>query len=157
MKKYLALFILAGFFFSCATPKTVRDSQKIMKGEWVLNSVTYSESGEYRITLLGDESKDCFEGSTWRFIPNNNTGVYTIGSAGCSVGDRNFIFTIQEIDVQSGYYDFLLKPTDTRGRSENNQGSRLRLAQLSDTNMTWQQNLTVDGKPFRLNMNFTKL
>lgn len=157
MKKYLALFILAGFFLSCATPKTVRDSQKIMKGEWVLNSVTYSESGEYRITLLGDESKDCFEGSTWRFIPNNNTGVYTIGSAGCSVGDRNFIFTIQEIDVQSGYYDFLLKPTDTRGRSENNQGSRLRLAQLSDTNMTWQQNLTVDGKPFRLNMNFTKL
>ena len=73
------------------------------------------------------------------------------------MGDRNFIFTIQEIDASTGYYDFLLKPTDERGKSETNQGFRMRLAQLSETNMTWQQNLTVDGKPFRLNLNFTKI
>ncbi len=157
MKKTILLLTISALLFACASPKAVKDSKKIMKGEWVLNSVTYSESGEYRITLLGDESKDCFEGSTWRFIPNNNTGVYTIGSAGCSVGDRNFIFTIQEIDASTGYYDFLLKPTDERGKSETNQGFRMRLAQLSETNMSWQQNLTVDGKPFRLNLNFTKL
>lgn len=157
MKKYFILFSIASLLVFCGTPQTVKDSKKVMKGEWVLNSVTYDESGQYRITLLGDESKDCFEGSTWRFIPNNNTGVYTIGSAGCSVGDRNFIFTIQEIDASTGYYDFLLKPTDSRGKSETNQGFRMRLAQLSETTMTWQQNLTVDGKPFRLNLNFTKL
>lgn len=93
----------------------------------------------------------------WRFIPNNNTGVYTIGKAGCKVGDRHYIFTIQEIDDPTGYYDFLLKPTDARGRSQTNQGFRVRLAYLSETTMTWEQNLTVDNKPFKLGMNFTKL
>lgn len=142
---------------SCATPQTVRDSKKVMKGEWVLNSVTHNESGTYAISLFSDVSSDCFEGSVWRFIPNNNTGIYTIEGAGCTVGERNFIFTIQEIDAASGYYDFLLKPTDERGKSETNQGFRVRLAQLSETTMTWEQTLQVDGKPFKLFMNFSKI
>jgi hypothetical protein len=157
MKNLLFLFTIAFLAFSCATPQAVRESKGVMKGEWVLNSITYSESGSYNITIFSDSSKDCFEGSAWKFIPNNNTGVYTIGSAGCRVGDRHFIFTIQEIDAATGYYDFLLKPTDERGRSETNQGFRVRLAYLTDTMMTWQQNLTVDGRPFTLNMNFTKI
>ncbi len=157
MKKIILLLTTLLLIISCAAPKTVRDSKKVMKGEWLLQSITYSESGNYNITLLNDASKDCFEGSSWRFIPNNNTGIYTIGSAGCTVGDRNFIFTIQEVDASTGYYDFLLKPTDAKGKSETNQGFRMRLAQLSDETMMWQQNLTVDGKPFRLFINFTKL
>jgi len=157
MKNLLYLFVFSFIIASCATPQAVRESKAVIKGEWTLSSVTYSESGNYNITIFNDASKDCFEGSSWRFIPNNNTGVYTIGSAGCTVGDRHFIFTIQEIDASTGYYDFLLKPTDERGRSETNQGFRVRLAYLSDAMMTWQQNLTVDGKPFTLNMNFTKI
>lgn len=157
MKKILILFSAAALLISCATPQVVRDSKKVMKGEWVLNSVTHNESGIFKIVLLNDESLDCFEGSLWRFIPNNNTGVYTIDSADCVVGDRNFIFTIDEVDAASGYYDFLLKPTDERGKSETGQGFRMRLTQLSESSMTWQQNLTVDGEPFRLNLNFTKL
>lgn len=157
MKKILILFSAVAFLVSCSAPKAVRDSKKVMKGEWVLNSVTHNESGTYKIVLYDDADLECFEGSTWRFIPNNNTGVYSIGSAGCAAGDRNFIFTIDQIDAASGYYDFLLKPTDSRGKSETNQGYRMRLAQLSENTMTWEQNLTLDGKPFKLNMNFTKI
>ncbi len=157
MKNLILLLTVSAFVFSCATPQTVRDSKKVMKGEWVLNSVTHNESGTYAISLFNDVSRDCFEGSVWRFIPNNNTGIYTIEGAGCTVGERNFIFTIQEIDAASGYYDFLLKPTDERGKSETNQGFRVRLAQLSETTMTWEQTLQVDGKPFKLFMNFSKI
>ncbi|GGD93487.1 lipocalin family protein [Planktosalinus lacus] len=157
MKKVVLLLTVSALLLSCATPQTVRDSKKVMKGEWVLNSVTHNESGTYEISLFNDVSRDCFEGSVWRFIPNNNTGTYAIESAGCTVGERNFIFTIQEIDTASGYYDFLLKPTDERGRSETNQGFRVRLSQLSENIMVWEQSLMVDGKPFKLYMNFSKL
>lgn len=157
MKKIIYLLTLSILVISCASPQAVRDSKKVIKGEWLLSSITYSESGNFNVTIFSDDSKDCFEGSSWRFIPNNNTGVYTIGSAGCKVGDRHFIFTIQQIDAATGYYDFLLKPTDERGRSETNHGFRVRLAYLSDNMMTWQQNLTVDGKPFTITMNFSKL
>ncbi len=156
MKKIFVLFIATALLLACATPQAIRDSEKVIKGEWVLNSITHNESGSYAINLFNDTNKDCFEGSTWKFIPNNNTGTYTINGAGCPVGERYFIFTIQEVDATSGYYDFLLKPTDERGKSETNQGFRTRLAHISESNMTWEQNLTFEGKPFKLIMNFTK-
>src|SRR5690606_18329872 len=156
MKKLLLLTIVTAVFASCASPKTVQESKKVIKGNWILSSISYSESGKFNVTMLGDASKECFEGSSWRFIPNNNTGIYTIDSARCEPGDRHFIFTIQEIDRATGYYDFLLKPTNEKKKSDTNHGFRMQLSQLSDTNMQWQQHLTVEGKPFTIYMNFTK-
>ena len=75
----------------------------------------------------------------WQFIPNNNTGIYSISKANCSTNDRYFIFTIDEVDIQTGLYNFLLKPTNNKYKSDTNQGFRLRLTLLSDTNMQWQQ------------------
>ncbi|MFI1772761.1 lipocalin family protein [Thalassobellus citreus] len=155
MKKIFLLLFTIGLV-SCGTSKTVRISKKVIKGDWTLSSISYSEAGTYNVTLLNDASKACFEGSTWQFIPNNNTGIYTINDTSCSTGARDFVFTIQEIDSETGLYDFLLKPTDTKHKSVTNQGFRLSLTSLSETNMQWQQTVSVDGKPFTIIMNFTK-
>ena len=73
------------------------------------------------------------------------------------LGTRNFVFTIQEVDPQTGLYDFLLKPTNEKHKSDTNQGFRLKLTSLSDAFMQWQQTVSVDGKPFTITMNFTKI
>jgi len=145
------------FLWSCGSSKIVRQSEKTIKGQWILSSINYSEAGTYNVTLFNDSSKKCFEQSTWQFIPNNNTGFYSIINSTCDVGDRNFAFTIQETDPETGLYNFLLKPTNAKGKSENNQGFRLKLSQLSDLAMQWQQTVTVNGKPFTISMNFSKL
>ena len=155
MKK-TALIILAIGLISCGTSKTVRVSKKIIKGDWILNSITYDKAGTYNVTLLNDVSKACFENSTWQFVPNNNTGKYTINGGDCATGERNFVFTIQEINPETGLYDFLIKPTNEKGKSETNQGYRLSLTNLSETNMQWQQIVSLDGKPFTITMNFNK-
>ena len=151
MKKFILLSITF-LFLACGASKNVRDSKKIIKGNWSLTKITYSKTGDYNVTLFNEASTSCFEGSSWKFVPNNNTGVYTINNASCTTGDRGFIFTIQEIDATTGLYDFLLKPANT----DANLGFRLNLAQLSDSFMQWQQTVTVDGEPFIINMNFTK-
>ena len=156
MKKLLVLFALSLFVFSCGTPKTVRASKKVIKGDWMLQNITYSQTGTFNVTLLNDTSAECMEGSQWKFIPNNNTGMYAINKTSCPVGDRNFNFTIQEVDEVTGLYDFLLKPTNEKGKSDTNNGFRINLVQLNETNMTWQQSLYVDGKPFVISMNFIK-
>ena len=156
MKK-IALILITLSLMACGGSKTIRASKKVIKGDWTLNKITYNQSGLYKITLLNDVSKACFENSNWKFIPNNNTGVYTINDSECETGDRNFIFTIQEVDEVTGLYDFLLKPTDTKGKSITNKGFRLKLTSLSDTSMQWEQTISVEGKPFVINMNFTKL
>lgn len=157
MKKLLFLALISATIFSCATPKTVKESQKVLKGYWTLNDVSYDRSGTFNITLFNDASSECLEGSTWRFIPNNHTGVYTVNNSGCSTGDRNFRFSIQEINSSTGLYDFMLKPTNAKGKSEDNSGFRIRLAQLSENSMTWEQTVNVEGKPFTISMNFSKL
>ena len=140
MRKIALLFVMAISLVACKTsnsgtmtskPKETNIANKAIKGEWTLQSITYSQSGKFNVTLLNDTSKECFEGSTWKFVPNNNRGHYTINASDCSTGQRNYV-------------------------SESNQGIRLHLANLSDDSMVWEQTLRVDGKPFVISMNFVK-
>ena len=156
MKRILILSMFAIALSACGTSKTVRVSKKVIKGNWTLSNITYSETGTFNVTLLRDATKECFEGSTWQFIPNNNTGTYSINDSSCSTGDRYFVFTIQEVDPETGLYDFLLKPTNEKNKSETNQGFRMKLSNLSDNLMQWQQTVRVDGQPFVISMNFVK-
>ena len=156
MKRIIVLSVLAIALGACGASKVVRVSKKVIKGNWTLSSITYSKAGTYNVTLLSDATKECFEGSTWQFIPNNNTGTYSIEGADCSAGQRHFVFTIQEVDQETGLYDFLLKPTNEKNKSETNQGFRLTLSSLSDNLMQWQQTVRVEGQPFVISMNFNK-
>ncbi|MGY0407797.1 MAG: lipocalin family protein [Polaribacter sp.] len=151
MKKIM-LLLFTITLCSCGASKNVRSKEKTIKGNWVLNKITYSKTGSYNVTMFNDATKECLEGSSWKFVPNNNTGVYAINKRNCVAGDRDFVFVIQEIDANTGYYDFLLKPKN----NENSIGYRVALTKLSETTMQWQQNLTINGTPFIINMNFTK-
>ena len=90
------------------------------------------------------------EKSEWKFTPNNNTGIYSVATEGCENGERNFIFTIKEVDSTTGFYDFLLKPTDAKNKSIDNSGFRLKLKQLTDLNMQWEQTASIEGKSFNI-------
>jgi len=157
MKKIVLLIVVLLTVFACGSSKTIRTSHKVIKGNWTLTNITYSEYGTFKITFFRDVSKECFEGSNWQFIPNNNTGTYTITNAQCYKGDRNFIFTIQEIDAETGLYDFLLKPTNAKHKSEDNKGFRVKLEALSDDSMQWTQTASIDDKTIKINMNFSKI
>jgi len=156
MKK-IAILCLTLCFLACGTSKTVRQSKKTIKGDWTLTSIKSSAIGDLKITLLNDAEKACFENSIWQFIPNNNTGTYTLFGLNCSSDKRFFVFTIDEVNEDTGLYNFLLKPTNEKGKSETNTGFRLELSSLSETAMQWQQMVTLDGKPITIIMNFTKL
>lgn len=157
MKKLIVLLLVVATGFSCGPSKTVQQSRKVLKGYWNLDNISYDRTGTYKVTLLNDATADCFEGSTWRFIPNNNTGNYTIDNPDCSTGERNFRFSIAEVDANSGLYDFMLKPTDAKGKSDDNSGVRIRLAQLDDSSMRWEQTVSMDGSPFTITMSFSKI
>ncbi len=156
MKKTLLFTFIAITMISCGTPKTVIQSKKQIKGNWNLDQISYSEEGDFKVSLFDVASKECFEGSTWRFISNNNTGTYNLVGNDCPSEEHNFIFTIVEMDQATGLYDFLLKPTNTKKKSETNQGVRLQLTLLSENAMQWQQTLNLEGKPFIISMNFSK-
>ncbi len=156
MKKLVLFTFLATFLISCGASKVVQQSEKTLKGDWTLNSITYGKTGTFHVTLLNDSSPDCFEGSSWHFVSNNNTGTYNLNKDDCPAGERYFVFTVQEIDKDTGLYDFMLKPTDEKYKSEFNRGFRLQLTQLTEGSMQWEQTANLKGETLKIFMNFTK-
>ncbi|MFO7719130.1 MAG: lipocalin family protein [Gillisia sp.] len=159
MKKLLFILATVVLTVSCGPTKVATEARKTFKGDWVLNDVTYpNNTGIFNVTLFNDASTACFTGSTWRFVSNNNTGIYTTQGADCTAGERYFRWSIDEENTPTGMFDFLLKPTDSKYKSTTgDQGFRMNLVALTETSMVWQQTVTLEGKPFVIRMNFTKL
>lgn len=155
MKKNILLILIISLI-SCGTSKVVRESEKNLKGNWILNKVSSTVVGELKIKILGNSTRDCFIGSRWEFIPNNHTGFYILSGNRCALDENYFKFSIDEVNKTLGSYDFLLKPTDKRGNSESNKGYRLELTSLNQTTMTLKNTVNFEGKPMTLTFNFTK-
>ncbi len=158
MKKYLPIFIVIITLLSgCSgTKNVIKQTERIVSGNWVIDEVTYSGNGEFQSTLLQDVSAACFEGSQWFFVGNNNRGSYKIESPSCDTGTRYFIWVIPgSKDIIEG--DLLLKPTNDNYKSDTNAGFRLNVNNLTENTMTWTQSVLVNGKTIKVNMNFRKL
>lgn len=160
MKKIFILLATIGLLASCGgTSKVAKEARKSFDGQWTLASVTYPNNpGQFNVTLFNEAQASCFENSNWDFVSNNNRGTYTVSGTGCDGETNQFIWSIDEENTPQGIYDFLLKPTNEDYKSTTgNEGFRLNLQSLTDTNMTWSQTVSLDGSPFTIKMNFTKL
>jgi hypothetical protein len=91
MKKVIVFFGLLLLFSACKTkaplavvPVSVdRRSQVAIKGDWTINSVTYAGSDMFKITCFDIADSKCFEGSTWKFISNNDSGEMALNQENC--------------------------------------------------------------------------
>ncbi|WP_062058391.1 lipocalin family protein [Aquimarina longa] len=157
MKK-LILVLTVVLLASCtSTQQTVIAAKKTLKGKWTLSKISYDREGIFQVNLYNDAPSECFIGSYWRFIPNNNTGNYEVYQSECaSKGLRNFRFTIPKPEGDGEYY-FLFKPIDEKKKSTNNNaGYRMLLKHLDTTTMTWSMTVSLEGKPFVITMDFNK-
>lgn len=157
MKKIGITLLAATLFVSCSLSKVEKSARRTVDGNWQLNSVTYDEKGVFNTHLLNDGLATCFENSQWFFRSNNSTGTYNILNSDCSTGVRNFRWAANEIGKDSGVFDFTLKFTDDKKKDfEKNTGYRMNLKYLDDNHMQITQTIQFEGKPFNINMNFTK-
>lgn len=81
----VALFILVSSCKSTSITSTKLDrhSQVEIKGNWTLTSVDYPSSEYIKINSFQIADSNCFEGSTWKFISNNNKGEFTLNNPSC--------------------------------------------------------------------------
>ncbi|MET0760605.1 MAG: hypothetical protein ABWZ56_09310 [Flavobacterium sp.] len=88
MRKIILLSTLAILFFACKSKSVTetsldRQAQVGMKGNWVISSVTYPGSEYIKVNSFQLADSKCFEGSTWKFISNNNKGEMALTKVGC--------------------------------------------------------------------------
>jgi len=89
MKKIILLCALSVLMFACkstsATSTNIDSKAQIaMKGNWVISSVSYPGSQYVKVNSFQIADSDCFVGSNWKFVSNDNKGTMALTKAGCT-------------------------------------------------------------------------
>lgn len=93
MKK-LVLIALGSLLLASCAAKVDTKAQVGLKGNWQITNVFYAGSNMFNIKSFQIADSKCFEGSTWKFVSNNNTGTMSLTKAGCPAVDGDFKWTI---------------------------------------------------------------
>ncbi len=88
MKKIILLIAFSLMIFACKSKsatntKLDNKSERAIKGDWVISSVTYPGSDYIKVTSFQLADSKCFEGSTWNFVSNNNKGSMALTKTDC--------------------------------------------------------------------------
>ena len=88
MRKLLLLSMLTLFFVSCKSKSVTNTAvdnktERMMKGDWTITSVTYPGSEYIKVNSFEIADSQCFQGSTWKFISNNNKGEMNLSKSDC--------------------------------------------------------------------------
>ena len=155
MKKVLLTGMIGTLFaVSCSSANQAQNARADfmkLKGSWEISSVDYDK--QYKIKPF-DEGADaqCFVGSQWNLIPNNNTGSYTLSGGGdCPTVTRAIKFDVSKDK------EFSFKVIDAGVKAKNvTAGYVLDFQNQTPTSFTLVQNVPFEGKILKVYYNFTK-
>lgn len=137
---------------SAKDAQAMRSQVMKMKGLWQISSVDYDKS--YKIKPF-DEGADaqCFVGSQWNLVPNNNTGSYTINGGGaCPMVTQPIKFEVTKNN------EFKFKKVMEGEKAKNaTAGYVLEMQNLSQDNFTVVQNVNFEGANLKVYYNFVRV
>jgi len=157
MKKLILLGVLAVLFASCKSTsatntKTEGTSQRQIKGNWVISSVEYPGSEYIKINSFQIADSKCFEGSTWKFVSNNNKGEMALTKSGCAAFSSPITWFVNK-DSQ-----FVLKVLSAGEKAKKvRDGYVLNVANQSENSFQLLDMVDVGGKMVNVVYQFTKV
>lgn len=157
-KTNIAWLVLILTLNSCTVSKQASLMKQQINGRWLLQNITTEGiSGKVTATLFNDASFNCFVGSSWNFVSNNSTGSYQINQSGteCYATTRHIRWSIYEPKGEAKEFQFK-KLDDNNKSTDNDEGFRMQVVQLSATTMQLKSNITFEGKPAAYVYNFVK-
>jgi hypothetical protein len=147
MKKLVLLVFGSILLASCAAKAQVG-----LKGNWQISNVSYSGSNMFNVKSFQIADAKCFEGSTWRFISNNNTGTMSLNKAGCPAVDGDFKWTI------TPQQQFTLKFVGEGEKAKNvTAGFYLQVRNQSENQFQLVDQVNIAGRPTEVVYTFNRI
>lgn len=157
MKKLFLLAVLAVTFASCKSTsatntKVDNKTERLMKGNWVISSVTYPGSEYIKVTSFQLADSKCFEGSTWKFVSNNNKGDMALTKAGCAAFSSPITWFVNKEG------QFVLKVLSAGEKAKKvRDGYVLNVANQTETSFQLVDKIDVGGKMTDVVYQFEKI
>ena len=136
----LAVLILSCKSKSATDTKLDIKTQVAMKGNWIVSSVTYPNSNMIKVNSFELADSQCFVGSKWKFVSNNNKGNFSLNSPKCTAYSTPITWFINK-DGQ-----FVLKVLDESKPRKVKDGYVLKVANLTDNSFQLVDQIDVAGK-----------
>lgn len=156
MKKALLLMLSVAFFASCSTTQNVvKKSTKDFRGDWTLTSVVPREKGIKVINLFNQAPENCFVGSSWHLVANNNSGNYAFSSVSCPSEPNKISWHMTNEEGTTYFWFKRILP----GEKAKNvlTGYKLKVEDLSDYQAHLSQEVPIDGQKTIIDYYFTKI
>lgn len=155
MKKVLLTGMIGTLFaVSCSSANQAQNARADfmkLKGSWEISSVDYDKQCKIKPFDEGADAQ-CFVGSQWNLVPNNNTGSYALSGGGdCPTVTRAIKFDVSKDK------EFSFKVIDAGVKAKNvTAGYVLDFQNQTPTSFTLVQNVPFEGKILKVYYNFTK-
>lgn len=166
MKKITVLCLSMGLFLGAckttntaatkaASQKAANKAEKVFKGDWELAQILSEEGNNVEISnVFGQSSVDCFEGSDWHFVSNNNTGYYTLDGADCPMGQNKISWHLEE---DNGTFYFWFKRIADGQKAKNVlSGYKMKLISADESQASFSQEVPFEGGKTTLYYYFNK-
>jgi hypothetical protein len=156
MKKIILIFTCSILVFACKSTsatatKIDRSSQVQIKGDWTITSVSYPGSEYIKVNSFSLADSQCFVGSTWKFISNNNKGNMALTKSNCPA----FASPITWFINKEG--QFVMKVLDAGEKAKRvKEGYVLNVANQTEGSFQLIDKIDVGGKPTNVVYQFQK-
>ncbi|WP_367890422.1 hypothetical protein [Polaribacter litorisediminis] len=146
MKKKLCILILLTAFVACKSTSTVntkldQKTERMLKGNWTISTINFPGSDYLKVNSFNLEDSNCFIGSDWSFISNNNKGEMKLNSMNSNCKD--FSSPITWYINKDG--NFILKIINTYKAKEVNNGFVLAVKNVTATSFDLVDTINVAG------------
>lgn len=143
MKKLFFLSFLTFSLVACKSNPTTKVDNKTeaaMNGNWTVTSVSFPGSEVIKVNSFELADSQCFVGSSWRFISNNNKGNMSLTRTGCP----SFSSSITWYVNKEG--NFVLKILDAGEKAKRvREGYVLSVANVSGNSFQLVDRINVGG------------
>lgn len=157
MKKSIIFIFFSIVVFSCKTTSVVNtklDTKKeqMLKGNWAIASVSFPGDKYLKVNSFNIEDSNCFVGSNWSFVSNNNKGEMSLNST--SANCKDFTSPITWYINKEG--NFVLKIINDYKAKEVNNGFVLKINNITETSFDLVDEISVGGQLKSITYNFQK-
>lgn len=156
MKKCITLLLLTLVFIGCKPKEKVvgtkldNKSEREIKGNWTISSVTYPGSEYIKVTSFDVADSKCFIGSNWKFVSNNNKGTMALNNATCAAFSSDITWYINKDG------NFVMKILNETKSKKVAYGYILTVQNQTDSSFQLIDKINVGGKMVNVTYQFQK-
>lgn len=152
------LCVFTVLLYSCKSQSVTNSKvdnkvERMMKGNWTITSVDFTGSDYMTVNSFEIADSKCFEGSTWKFVSNNNKGDMMLNNVSASC--PSFSSPISWFVNKEG--QFVLKVLDAGVKAKKvRDGYVLDMGAMSETSFQLIDRVQIGGKSTQVVYNFQK-